>query len=182
MVNKHVFEILEKFIVLDSKCKMLELGAGDGSDFNFLCNKTGFICSGDFKAPTNINLSDKCVFVEGNFISDQVYEKIRDSAEHGLFDVLYSAYSLCFNKKEKIETYLKKYFSLLKEDGIFCVADFTDHEEVVTNRTNLFDDWFTNLVLSNFKNLYLTKIDMFEKEHNHSHHTFVLVASNKKLI
>ncbi len=103
-----------------------------------------------------------------------------DMQLEGDFDLIYSNYSLCFNKQETIEQKLPLILSHLKPGGVFQVQDFHSGDKVVKKRTNLYATWFFDLVKKEVGPFTLKDEKIFERGHNHEHWEFTLKAIKAK--
>ena len=105
-------------------------------------------------------------FIQANYLSDEAIEKLKEKLSERKIDVLYSAYSLCFNEREKLEEYLPKYFALLSKNGEFIINDFGPSEKVVANHTHI--DKMLPFFAKYFKKIRLTNEEkVSDKDHFH---------------
>lgn len=102
--------------------------------------------------------------------------KIEPIIKDRKFDLIFANYSLCFNKKMSIIECLPYYFAKIVKGGVFYVSDFSSDEQVVKKRNNLDDDWFFDIIKKGFSSFEIYRNNVFEKEHNHSHSIFELIA------
>ena len=129
----------------------------------------------DKKVSNSLSLQ-KIKFILGDFFEKEVENQIT-----GNFDLILASYSLCFNTQEKIEKNLPFYLKKINPDGVFLLYDFSyPKEEVVSKRQNLWGEmWFLNLLNNYFNCFEIESQELYEKEHDHTHHIFQLVARIK---
>lgn len=152
---------------------ILELGSGDNNEaMQIRAGVTGEYFAIDKKEPV-VPASTNITFVNANLFDIKEVEKIICDKK---FDFIFANYSLCFNKKDTILENLPYYFNKLEEGGIFYVGDFTANEEVVQKRTNLDDEWFFDFIKSNFKSFEISRQEVYEEVHGHTHRIFELIA------
>lgn len=114
-------------------------------------------------------------FIWSNYLSDEAIKKLKGKLLGEKIDVLYSAYSLCFNSIEKLEEYLPKYFALLSEKGKFIINDFGPSEQEVANRTHI--DKIMPFFSKYFKYIKLSKEKKVPDE-DHFHWIIKITLSN----
>lgn len=152
---------------------VLEIGSGNQSEAVQISTEiSGEYFSIDkkaFNAPTN----SKIVFINADYFNIDEVDRVIHNKK---FDLIFSNYSLCFNKKDTIVKYLPYYFDKLTPGGIFYVGDFTNDEQVVKKRTNLDDEWFFNIIKMYFGLFKISRQDIYENEHGHSHSVLELIA------
>ncbi|MFZ2303607.1 MAG: class I SAM-dependent methyltransferase [Minisyncoccia bacterium] len=154
-------------------CNVLELGSGDQSEaMQIVTEISGEYFSID-KKETDKPVNSQITFINANFFGINEVDKIIHNKK---FDLIFANYSLCFNKKDVIIEHLPYYFGKLTGNGIFYVGDFTLDEQVVKKRTNLDDEWFFDFIKANFSSFKISRQNVFEKEHGHSHSVFRLIA------
>ena len=110
-------------------------------------------------------------FIHGDYLSDETINKLKEKLSGEKIDILHSAYSLCFNKPEKLKEYLPKYFALMSNKSKFIIDDFGPSEDVVKNHTHVDD--MQDFFLKYFKKINLTEerkvMDNDKKLGNHFH-------------
>ncbi len=152
---------------------VLELGSGDYNEALQIATEiSGEYFAIDKKAndkPENTHVS----FINADFFDIAEIDKIIHEKK---FDLIFANYSLCFNKKDVIVERLPYYFDRLTKDGIFYVGDFTIAEEVVKKRTNLDDEWFFDLIKKYFSSVEISRQEVYEEVHGHTHRIFELIA------
>lgn len=154
-------------------CNVLELGSGDQSDAMQIATEI----SGEYfsidKKITDCPINTNVVFINADYFNIDEVDKVIHNKK---FDLIFSNYSLCFNKKDIIAKHLPYYFNKLTPSGIFYVGDFTNDEQVVKKRTNLDDEWFFNIIKMYFGSFKISRQDIYEKDHGHSHSIFELIV------
>ncbi len=169
---------LENFINEKNRSfpKVLELGGGEGKDtLLFLDRGSKEVWMIDKK--DTIKLDPRVHFFQGDYSKT---DEIQTWFPEESFDLLFSAYSLCFNTRESIETFLPFYINKLKTGGDCLIFDFSSIEKVVTRRTSLDSEWFQSLLAKYFEKIEVKKQKIYEKEHNHSHNILQIACCQKK--
>lgn len=157
---------------------VLELGSGDQKQAIEIASKiTGNFVSID-KIRPDLFTDKNILFINDNFFN---LESINNIIKDQKFDLIFSNYSLCFNRKESIIECLPYYFEKLSDNGIFYIVDFASNEEVVKKRTNLDDKWFFDLINTYFEYFDLIREHIYEEEHGHNHKIFELIAHKSKV-
>lgn len=158
-------------------CNVLELGSGDqGEAMQIVTEISGEYFAVDTKA-SNESVNHQITFINTNFFDINEVDKIIHEKK---FDLVFANYSLCFNKKDVIVEHLPYYFDKLTEDGIFYIGDFTNDEETVKKRTNLDDEWFFGLIKKYFSSVEISRQEVYEEVHGHTHRIFELIAQKIK--
>jgi trans-aconitate methyltransferase len=160
--------------ISDNISNVLELGSGDQSDalqiLQIFKKVKYFAIDRKNSEIKNSNIS----FINFDYFNINSIDKIIKNEQ---FNIVFSNYSLCFNKKDLIIELLPYYFKKIVPGGIFYLSDFTKNEQTVIKRTNLDDEWFFELINKYFKSYtILSKKTVYEKEHDHSHSIFDLIA------
>jgi len=106
-------------------------------------------------------------FIEGDYF---------DMEFKGEFDLIYSDYSICFNRRERIEENFPRILSLLRQGGILIIRDFSSEEKVVQKRTNLDEEWFFELLRKNVGTLKIERKEVYEENHKHTHHLLIMTC------
>jgi len=151
---------------------ILELGSGDQKEAPLITNYIkGKYFAIDIHRADQENLAVSFI-CENYFNIDKINNKIKNVK----FDLIFSSYSICFNKKDTIIERLPFYFEKISSGGIFYLSDFCSDEVVVKNRTNLDEAWFLELIKKYFKTYTISKRVVYEEEHRHSHSIFELIA------
>ncbi len=150
---------LEKFIKekFTKPGKVLDLGAGDFSDINYL-KKVKWDCEGvDIR--TGIDL-------EKYFLS-----------ENRPFDLVFSNYVI--HKIKNREQFVKTIFDNLKKDGYFFLQTFDNEDE---NSTSDLTKNFLKEILSKqgFESIEVKVFGHYDNENGHEHWHKILEASGKK--
>ena len=171
-------ELSLKNFVLSNNIKLInavDLGCGNLRDALWLSQKiNGKILAIDKKNQHN---NKKIMCIEADYFGIKKINQSVKANKH--YDLIFSCYSLCFNKKEQIVSFLPFYFKQIKKGGFFYLLDFTIDENVVTKRTNLWDIWFFDLIKKHFDHFEVKTKKVFEKEHKHTHCIFELVCFKK---
>jgi hypothetical protein len=151
---------------------VLELGSGDQSDATKIVN---YIGGKYFSIDKNdAEVSDAhLTFMRADYLDIKYLDEVIGNEK---FSLIFSNYSLCFNKKEKIAQILPYYFDKIHSGGIFFVGDFAKDEKTVLKRTNLDSEWFYELIRSHFKSFTVLKKHVYEEAHGHNHSIFELIA------
>jgi len=152
---------------------VLELDSGDQNEAQKIINEINVRYFAIDKKEEKARDSKISLFNLDFFNVSQVDNVIKDIK----FDLIFSNYSLCFNKKDIIVKFLPYYFNKIKPNGIFYLNDFSVDEQTVKKRTNLDDQWFFDLLNRYFKSYTISRQTIYEKEHGHSHSIFELIAS-----
>ncbi len=150
--------------------KTLELGWGDLSEVNKLDGNVVTI------ARKIVGTSDKHVTaIKGDFFSDVT---IKEIIALGKFDCIRANYSLCFNSENIIQEKLPLILKTLKKGGVLIISDFQSNERTVSNRVNLDEEWFFDLIQKCVNNKFkIKRKEVFEEKHNHTHCIFQITAN-----
>ncbi|MDD5726746.1 MAG: class I SAM-dependent methyltransferase [Patescibacteria group bacterium] len=143
--------------------KALELGCGDLKEANVLTDYD--VLAIDKKI--NGTPAAHVTALEADYFDVEIKDQ---------YNLVYSNYSLCFNKKEVIQSRLPKILSHLLPSGIFILNDFSNNEKTVLKRTNLDETWFFDLIRSNVGEFEVKREQIFEEEHGHFHQIFQIQA------
>lgn len=158
---------------------VLELGSGDQSEaMQIVAEISGEYFAVDKKASCE-PVNSKITFVNADFFDVDEVDKVIHEKK---FDFIFANYSLCFNKRDIIIKQLPYYFGKLTKGGMFYIGDFTTEEEVVKKRTNLDDDWFFDLIKKYFDSIEISRQEVYEEIHGHTHRIFELVAQKVTII
>lgn len=156
---------------------VLELGSGDQSEATQIAAQI----SGEYfaidKKAIDKTVNSRIISINADYFDIGEVDKVIHDKK---FDLIFSNYSLCFNKKDIIIERLPYYFNKLEKNGVFYIGDFTDKEQIVKKRTNLHDEWFFNMIKTYFNSFTISEHDVYEKEHGHNHDVFELVCFGKK--
>jgi len=167
--------LIDKFVEKtfgNKTIKILELGSGDQADALKVTDKM----NGEYIAVDKLdcdNPTNNITFIKNDYSDIANIDKLINKKN---FDLIFSNYSICFNTKERILEFLPYYFNKIAAGGYFYLSDFCTDEEIVKRRTNLDSQWFFDLISANFKTFEASRSEVFEKEHNHNHRIFELVA------
>lgn len=113
-------------------------------------------------------------FIQANYLSSEALDLLSKKLLGKNIDVLNSSYSLCFNKREKLEEFLPRYFSLLSTNGKFIINDFGPNEGVVINRTHI--DEMIPFFKKYFNQIKLVKENKVQDE-DHFHYIIKFIFS-----
>lgn len=151
---------------------VLELGSGDQADaLQIISDINGKYFAIDKKNNEKENIG--ITFINADYFDIDYVDKIINNDK---FDLIFSNYSLCFNQKDVIIKSLPYYLNKITQNGIFYLSDFNNNEQVVKKRTNLYDEWFFELIKTYFKSYNISEREVYEKEHDHTHNIFELIA------
>lgn len=141
--------------------KALELGCGNLSEANSL---TDYSVTAIDKKITGTPLSHVTT-IEGDYFNIDLKTT---------FDLIYANYTLCFNKRSRIESRLPYILLHLTNGGTLIIKDFAKDEKTVTKRTNLDAEWFFKLLRRHVGKIYISRERVHEKEYNHMHEVLTI--------